>query len=283
MTEGYILNAVQTATPLPVVYKSLRRGNETPSEIQEDTQLSENQVSDALSGLTLLRLVNQVDTYEAVSLPVTTGDPQLDFRLSVLHNVAREAQPAASEWGKQSALLVNFEYLVEENIQFFNRTDNAVADEMDAYQRAVDYHPVDGQGDRNDMNQDKLTNWTRTANLLGLVRQAEGTDFTTYPDPKLFYATMHLATEGLEDPAPRSSQHPRIEIVDYFEWMRENFLRIGLTDEGNVPEVLARVLEYLSDQEEIRLVEVGDGGAVDLVNTPQPPTMEPGANSIEVR
>jgi hypothetical protein len=283
MTEGYIINAVQTATPLAVVYRSLQRGHQTAATIREDTQLSENQVSNALTGLQLLRLVEQVDNYQPVALSVETGDWGLDFRLSVLHNVAREARPAADEWGKQSALLVNFEYLVEDNVQFFHREDSAVADQMDAHQRELGYNPDDRQGDRNDMNPNKLTNWTRIANMLGLVRQAEGKQFTTYPNPRLLYATMRLATEDLDDPSPGSSTHTRIEIRDYFEWMRENFLRIRLTDDGNVPEVLARLFEYLSDREEIRLVEAGDASAVDLVNTPHPPTMDPDANSIEVR
>lgn len=284
MTEGYILNAVQTATPLPVVYQSLGRGNHTAETIADDTQLSENQISDALSGLQLLRLIEKKeDGYQAVGLPIKRESWNLGFRLSVLHNVAREAQPANSEWGKQSALLVNFEYLIERNIQFFNRQDEAVAENMDAYQKEVDYHPKDGNGDRNDMNPDKLTNWTRTANLLGLVRQAQGTDFTTYLDPQLLHATMELAAAELDDPAPQDSTHPRIEIRDYFEWMRHNFLRIHLTDENNVPEVLARIFEYLSEQELIRLVEAGDAGAVALVNTPHPPTMDSDANSIEVR
>jgi hypothetical protein len=283
MTEGYIHNAVQTATPLPVVYRSLQRGHQTTEEIEDDTQLSTNQISDALNGLQLLRLVEKIEKYQPVDLPIDYDDWGLRFRLSVLHNVAQEAQPAASEWGKQSALLVNFEYLVEDNIQFFNRTDTAVADDMDAYQREVNYHPKDSKGDRNDMNQDKLTNWARMANLLGLVRQAQGTDFTTYPDPKLLYATMQLSTDELEDPAPQESKYPRIAISEYFEWIRHNFLRISLTDEGNIPEVLSRTFEYLSDQKRIRLVEAGDAGAVDLVNIPHPPTMDSDANSIEVR
>lgn len=281
--EGYIINAVQTPTPLPVVYGSVQRGHSITEEIQEDTQLSENQVTDALNGLRLVRLVEQMDGYQAVDLPVQTGDRQLDFRLSILHNVAREAKPAASEWGKQSVILINFEYLVESNLQFFNRQDQAVADDMDAYQRKVEYHPKDRNGDRNDMNIDKLSNWTRFAKLLGLVRQAQGTDFTTYPDPRLLYATMHLATSKLNDPSPGHSSSPRIEIRDYFAWMRRNFLRISLTDDDNIPEVLARVFEYLSDQEDIRLIEAGDAASVDLVNTPHPPTMDPSANSIEVK
>lgn len=284
MTEGYILNTVQTATPIPVVYRSVQRGNGTAAEIEEDTRLSENQISDALSGLRLMRLVEKIDRYRAVDLPVGNGfDDRRAFQLSVLHNLSKEARPASAEWGKQSAIIVNFEHLVESNTQFFNRNDSAVADDMDAFQRELNYHPDDEQGDRNDMNPDKLTNWTRTADLLGLVRQVQGTDYATAPDPWLLHSTMRLATEELSDPAPGDNDHPRIEVREYFEWMREKFLRVSLTDDGEVPEIVARAFEYLSRSDAIRLVEAGDAGAVGLSNVPTPRTMDPAANSIEVR
>jgi hypothetical protein len=284
MTEGYILNAVQTATPLSVVYRSVQRGNGTVAEIEDDTCLSEKQISDALSGLRLVRLVEKVDRYCAVDLPVSDRfDDRREFQLSILHNLALEACPASDDWGKQSAIIVNFEHLIESNTQFFNRTDQAVADDMDTFQRELNYHPDDGQGDRNDMNSDKLTNWTRTADLLGLVRQVQGTDYATAPDPWLLHSTMRLATEELSDPSPDNSEHPCIEIQEYFEWMRENFLRISLTDDGEVPEVLARSFEFLSRSDAIRLVEAGDAGAVGLSNVPTPRTMDSAANSIEVR
>ena len=284
MTEGYILNAVQTATPLPIVYRSVERGNGTAAEIEADTRLSENQISNALSGLRLVRLIEKVDRYRTVDVTVSDRfDDRRQFQLSVLHNLALEARPASDEWGKQSAIIVNFEHLVDSNTQLFNRTDQAVADDMDTFQRELNYHPDDGQGDRNDMNTDKLTNWTRTADLLGLVRQVQGTDYATAPDPWLLYATMRLATEELNDPSPDDSEHPCIEIQDYFRWMRENFLRISLTDDGKVPEILARSFEYLSRLDAIRLVEAGDAGAIGLSNVPTPRTMDPTANSIEVR
>jgi len=284
MTEGYILNAVQTATPLPVVYRSVQSGNGTIEEIEEDTCLSENQISNALSGLLLVRLVEKIDRYRAIDLPVEDRiDQKRAFQLSVLHNLSHEARPASNDWGKQSALLVNFEYLVESNTQFFNREDQAVADDMDTFQRELDYHPEDRQGDRNDMNPNKLTNWTRTADLLGLVRQVQGKDYATAPDPWLLYSTMRLATNELSDPAPGNSDYPRIEIREYFEWMRENYLRIGLTDDGSVPEILARSFEFLSRSNAIRLVEAGDAGAVGFLNVPTPRTMDQAANSIEVR
>lgn len=284
MTEGYILNAVQTATPLPIVYRSIQDRNGTVDEIEEDTRLSENQITDALTGLQLVRLVEKVDTYQAVDLPLGEDlDDTKAFQLSVLHNLAQEARPASKEWGKQSAMLVNFEYLIESNTQFFNRTDQAVADDMDAFQRELGYHPDDRQGDRNDMNTDKLTNWTRTADLLGLVRQVQGTDYVTAPDPWLVHSTLHLATDELSDPAPGESEYPRIEIREYFDWMRDNFLRIGLTDDGDIPEVLARTFEFLSRSNAVRLVEAGDAGSVSLSNVPKPRTMDQAANSIEVR
>lgn len=284
MTEGYILNTVQTATPLPIVYRSVQRGNGTVAQIKNDTCLSEKQISDALSGLRLVRLVEKVDRYRAVNLPISDRfDDRREFQLSALHNLALEARPASDDWGKQSAIIVNFEHLIESNTQFFNRTDQAVADEMDAFQRELNYHPDDRQGNRNDMNSDKLTNWTRTADLFGLVRQVQGTDYATAPDPWLLHSTMCLAAEELNDPSLGNSEHPCIEIQEYFEWMRENFLRITLTDEGKVPEVLARSLEFLSRSDAIRLVEAGDAGAVGLSNVPTPRTMDSAANSIEVR
>lgn len=283
MTEGYVLNAVQTATPLPVVYRSVERGNGTEDAIQEDMHLSENQVSNALDGLQLFRMIQKVGEYEAVGASVTNASDMREFQLSALHNVAQEARPAEEKWGKQSAVLVNFEYLVASNTQFFDRQDKAVAEEMDTYQRDLNYNPEDRNGDRNDMNQNKLTNWARIAELLGLVRQAQGTNFTTFPDPSLIHDTMHLATDELDDPSPADSEYQRIKIREYFDWMRENFLRINLTDDDDIPEVLGRVFEYLSRKNAIRLVEAGDDPAVSLENVPTPRTMDRAANSIEVR
>lgn len=283
MTEGYILNAIQTATPLPVVYRSVERGNGTEDAIQEDTQLSEDQITDALSGLQLFRLIEKVGEYQAVEPSISHDSNLKEFQLSALHNIAQEAKPASDDWGKQSAVLVNFEYLVDSNTQFFDRGDSAVADNMDTFQRQLNYNPEDRKGDRNDMNDNKLTNWARTAQLLGLVRKAQGTNFTTFPNPSLIHELMYLATEELDDPSPADSEYPRIKIRDYFDWMTGNFLRISLTDDGEIPEIIGRVFEYLSRENAIRLVEAGDDPALGLENVPMPPTMDPAANSIEVR
>lgn len=271
-TEGYILNTVQTPDPLETVYRSIRRGNTTKEEIKDDTDLPENLFSQGLSGLQEIGLIGRREPdYYTVDLPWQTGDDNLDFRMGVLHELATDANP--DDWGKQSVVLLNYQYLLQENIQTFESNAESIYRGMNSFGRDRGYEPHSRQGVI-EMNENKMTNWTRIAEFLGLVYKANGRRHTTHPDEELVYQSVVFATadEGKD----------RITIQSYVDWLNENLLLVDLTDDGEVPGPIARVLFDLVADDRIRVVESGDAGAIGLQNVPTRHGIDSEANSIEV-
>jgi hypothetical protein len=166
-TAAYILNAVQTPTPMETVYRSIERDNTTKDEIADDTALDEDLMNQGLTGLQVVGLVGrQEPDYYTVELPWNTGDDALDFRMGVLHELAIDVDD--SDWGKQSVVLLNYKYLLQNERQAFDADDTTLYAEMNRWQRSIGYAPRSQQGEI-DLNQPKFVNWTRLAELLGII------------------------------------------------------------------------------------------------------------------
>ncbi|XGI83043.1 hypothetical protein ACEU6E_07105 [Halorutilales archaeon Cl-col2-1] len=272
MSEGYILNTVQTPGPLRVVYKSIRRGNTTKEKILDDTDLSESLLKQGISGLQEIGLIGREEPdYYTVNYPWDTGNDDLNFRMAVLHELANDAD--RGNWGKQSVVLLNYQYLLQKNVQTFESDSERIYREMNSFARDKGYEPRSQQGVI-DMNQPKLVNWTRIADFLGLVYKAQGKRHIVYPDEEMIYQSIILAS--------RNTNTSPMEIRDYIRWLNQNLLLVEMTDDGEIPEPLSRVLFNLVADERIRIVEVGDAAAVGLQGVPSQPGIDTEANSIEV-
>lgn len=272
-TEPYILNTVQTPAPLRTVYRSIERGNTTKEAIVEDTVLDDNLLQQGLTGLRAVGLIGrQEPDYYTVDLPWHTGDDGLNFRLGVLHELAVDAD--RSDWGKQSVVLLNYQYLLQEEQQAFESNDSTLYETINRWHRERGYVPR-SQGGEIDLNGPKFNNWARLVTFLGLVYKANGRTHTVYPDPDIIEQSVQLAVNDLGD-------GNRVTITDYVDWLRENLLLVELTSDGNVPASLSRVLFNLVSENRIRIVESGDVAAVDLNGVPRQSGMDKDANSIEV-
>ncbi|WP_254863098.1 hypothetical protein [Halovivax gelatinilyticus] len=272
-TAPYILNAVQTPTPLRTVYRSIERGNTTKDEIAEDTALDSDLLNQGLTGLRAIGIIGrQEPDYYTVDLPWHTGDDALDFRLGILHNLATDAE--SPDWGKQSVVLLNYQYLLQEEHQAFESNDGTLYEKINRWQRERGYAPRSQEGEI-DLNEPKFVNWSRLAVFLGLVYKANGRTHTTYPDPEMIDHSIRLAANEV------GSEH-RVLITDYVEWLRENLLLIELTDDGSVPASLSRVLFNLVRNDMIRIAEYGDAAAVNLNGIPRREGIAKDANAIEV-
>lgn len=271
MTEGYILNTVQTPSPLRTVYESIDRGNTTKESLAEDTNLPEDLRDQGVRGLLQLGLIGREEPdYYTVDFAWETGDRDRDFRMTALHNLAKDATPG--EWGKQSVVLLNYQYLLQEDIQYFHATDKVLFEEIDEWEhRERKYTPHSQQG-RIKLNEPKFVNWTRLADSLGLLRKATGREFVVYPDPEMIYHSLRIAT----------AEDNHIPIQDYMDWLRENLILIELTSDREVPAPFARTLYNLVREDKIQLVEHGDAGVVKLDRTPRRAGIHRDANSIEV-
>ncbi|GAB6878230.1 hypothetical protein JCM17823_05040 [Halorubrum gandharaense] len=272
-TAPYILNAVQTPAPLRTVYRSIQRGNTTKEELEDDTSLDSDLLNQGISGLRAVGLVGrQEPDYYTVDLPWQTGEDELDFRLGVLHNLAAEA--AESDWGRQSVVLLNYQYLLQEEIQAFESNDGALYETINRWHRDRGYVPRSQQGEI-DLNEHKFVNWSRLVVYLGLVHKANGRTHTVYPDPDVINESIKLAVDEV-------GSGNRVTITDYVDWLWENLLLVELTSDGNVPSPLSRVLFNLVRKEKIRIVESGDAAVVDLNGVPRRKGIDKDANSIEV-
>lgn len=271
MTEAYILNTVQTPGPLRTVYDSIDRGNTTEEEIADDTDLPENLHNQGLQGLQELGMIGRREPdYYTAGLTWETGNRDLDFRMTALHNLASEATPG--EWGKQSVVLLNYQYLLQEDIQHLHASDRVLYEAIDKWEHEQrDYRPQSQQGIIT-LNEPKFVNWTRLADFLGLIKKATGREYIVYPDPEMILESLRIA----------SGESDRISIQEYMNWLRENLLLIDLTSERDVPAPFARTLYNLAREEKIKLIEYGDAGVVGLDRAPRRVGMEKDANSIEV-
>lgn len=275
MSEGYILNKLQTPTVLRPVYESVRSGNVTKEAIKEDTLLGDNLLSQGLTGLKLVRLLGRDEgMHYVIDPPWEIDDEELSFKMAVLHNLVKECTP--NDWGKQAAVLLNYQYLLQEDVQYFENDDEVLYDEINRWhRREKNYVPQSQQGDI-DLNKPKFVNWSRQVEYLGLVHKARGREHLVYPDPDIIYKSIELAVE-------EAGEHGRIEISQYLRWLRDNLLQVGTTDDGAVPTALARVLYNLVRDRDIQLTEYGDSGAIDLNRTPRRDGIDTEANTIEVR
>ncbi|WP_082230516.1 hypothetical protein [Haloprofundus marisrubri] len=274
-SEGYILNVVQTPAPMRTLYQSIERGNATKKELQEDTNLPENLLEQGLSGLQLLRMVGREEhSWYTSGLEWETGDFNRDFRLTALHNLAAECDP--DDWGKQAVALLNYQYLLQNDVQSFTSNDEVLYQEIDEWERDKDFRPESSQGPISH-NSVKFVNWTRLVEFLGLVHKAKGRDHTVYPDPELIYHSIKLAVEE------RNQGRSELSTVEYIDWLQSNLLPVELTSDGEVPPILARILYTLVREGEIRIVESGDAGVVRLGRVPSHAGIDRQPNTIRLQ
>jgi hypothetical protein len=270
-SEGYILNALQTPEPMRPVYEAIDRGYSTKEDILEETGLSEGLFDQAWSGLQLLRLVGREDhEYYTADLVWDTGHRSRDFRMTALHNLAQECTPP--DWGKQAAPLLIYQYLLEEDIQYFENNDEGLYTEIDDWYRSEKgYDPQSSQGSIT-LNEPKFVNWSRQAAFLGLIYKTNGREHALRPDPQLIEESIRLAADG----------NRYVGMRAYIDWLQDNLIQVSLTADGRIPTALARTLYNLVRDDRIRLVERGDAGAIGLSNTPSSEGIDTEANTIEL-
>lgn len=276
--EGYILNAVQTPGPLLPVYRSVAEGHATKSEIETDTGI-ESGLDAALSGLTLLRMLGrEQEEYYTTDYEWDVGSPEWNFKLTALHSLAQEC--VERPWGKQAVVLLNYSYLLDNNIQYFKNNEEALYAKIDNwFDSELDYRPQSSEG-RITLNDNKFANWTRLVHFLGLVHKVRGREHTVYPAPELIRTSLELA---VDDQGGNVDGLPAIGIETYIRWLRQNLLYVHRTSDGNVPGGLAQVLFELVRAGEINLVEYGDAGAVGLNGVPPYNGIENEANTITLQ
>jgi hypothetical protein len=253
------------------IYDSVTDGNKTREAIRCDTGLSEGIFDQAFQGLQLLRLIGRVDEeFYPADLQWSTGNLGLDFRMTALHNLAKECSP--DDWGKQAVVLLSYQYLMENDIQYFENNDQNLYDGIDRWYRSEKgYDPQSSQGSIT-LNEPKFVNWSRLAAYLGLIYKANGRQHALYPDERIVMESIRLAADN--------DQY--VDIMGYFNWLQDNLLQIELTNDGRVPGPMARVFYNLVRDNKIRLVERGDAGAVGLSRIPKREGIDTESNTIEV-
>lgn len=275
--QGYILNTIQNPRSLKPVYDSVARGNTTEEEIVDDTGLSAAAVGEGAKGLQRLGLLDSVaDEYTVREYTWSTGAEALDFQLTALEHLAGALTPP--DWGKQAVFHLNYAYLIKEDLQQINDNEETVRKQMDRWERdTLEYYPT-YRGDRIDLNPNKMENWGRLATYLGLLHQYDTHKFTVYPTPSIIYHSIKQA----HDVAGRTVDgNDIVEVPAYLDWLSNNLLYIP-DETGGVPAILSRALHQLLTEEQIRLAEIGDQGAVDFDRMPSHNRRERSANSIVI-
>lgn len=290
-SEGYILNAVSQGAPMWGVWKAIKSGAVENTEIEASTGLTSNQVTNALRGLTFLRLVEDLEGYDVAELKYGDTPDRLNFALTAMSNIMEDCTAPAkmgkapsddSAWSKQAVMPLTLEYFIDKNRQYFDRKgNNDLASAIDDRHQELRFHPMDDSGDRNDLQGSKLDNWTRIMEFFGFVRPAEGTNYTVYIQPELVQRILERAREELQNEGPADTA-PELDIRDFLEWLSENLFRVSLTSGGDIPSIFAQSLVELSSRDSIRLVETTDADSVGLEGISRPRTMDKAANCIQI-
>lgn len=279
-SEPYIINRIQTPYAMEVVYDAVDAGHETTDQIETNTQLTDSQVEESLDGLQLMGLIRRAEhSYEAVDLVRSTNDHSLNFRLTAINKLASEADP--DNWGKQAVVLLNYQYLIEQDRQEFENNEDALYEDIDNWiVETTDYRPK-GDGKIYSHNDNKFQHWTRLVHFLGLVHKVSGREHTVYPDPDIVHESIEWASESASYGPDAEAD---ISLPEYLAWSEENFIRTGYSKGKPVPAVLARTLQLLARDERIRLVEYGDAGHVPLDRVPTGASrgIDTQANSIKI-
>jgi len=256
-SQPYILNRVQNPKAMEITYNSIKRGNKTDEDLAEATGFDEEKLLDqSTTGLNLYGLIGKREyEYFTKDLSFDTGNDSLDFKMTMLRNIAREA--TEDDWGKQSALLLNYEYLLDNGRQYFSGSDSELIKDIDLWHQEMGYEPRNNRGKRSKLNDVKFSNWTSQATYLGLLHTARQNEFTVYPDPELLVAAIRRCTET-------AGNGEEVELAEFVPWMGENLLRLPLTSEGHFTKPVSRALYALAKQERIAFVKSGDARQVNL-------------------
>lgn len=278
-SEAYILNTLRSPDGIRHVYESICDEHETKEAIAEDTGIAESNVDTLLRGLVLLGMIERSGhAYSAVELTEASDDRTLDFRITILNNLAEAAN--GDDWGKQSVVLLNYQYLVSGNIQRFENNQTALFNDIDNWiESNTNYRPKEG-GNIYSHNRQKFQNWSRLVNYLGLAQKVSGREHTVYPEPGLLLAAVRLAAAESEY---LSGDAADLSIREFLTWLDTNLIRIGYTLGDPVPAVLSRTLLNLVRADKLRLVEAGDDPAATLQNTPRRDGIEREANAIKLQ
>lgn len=260
-SQPYVLNRVQNPKAMEITYNSIRQGNTTDEELAADTGFDEDKLLDqSTSGLNLYGLIGEREyEYFTEDLAFETGDNSLDFKLTMLQNIAREADE--DDWGKQSAVLLNYEYLLANNRQYFSDSDSELINEIDIWHQEVGFEPRNLRGERSKLNQVKFSNWTNQAAYLGLLHNARGSEYTVSPDPDLLVAAIREAASEVGDGT-------EVELVDFVSWLTANLLRLPLTSEGHFTTPVSRAFYSLAKTGRIAFVKSGDERQINLTGVP---------------
>jgi len=265
-SESYILNRVQNPELLEIAYRAINSGNQSKEELEKETGMeTENDGSGtldlALEGLLLFGLIQRSDyEYETESFEFDTGNWKLDFQMTMLNNVAREAEP--EDWGKQSALVLTYEYLLSRT-QFFPGTSRELINQIDRWHQERGYEPRNNRGERQKLNPEKFNHWRNQADYLGLIHPTKGrsSTYTVAPDPNLIAASVEVACE-------REGDGDGIETGAYIKWLEENLLRVPLTTEREFTKPMARTLYHLAKSDRLAFVKHGDQERIGLRGVP---------------
>lgn len=279
-SEPYIINRIQTPYALHVAYQAIADGHETEDEIQAHTQLNDSLVEESIDGLSLLRMIRRSEhTYEPVPLAWSSGNKLRDFRLTAINNLADEAD--GDEWGKQAIVLLNYQYLLENDCQEFENNEEPLYEKIDDWiLNTTDYRPK-GDGEIYNHNDNKFSYWTRLVHFLGLVTKVSGRQHTVYPQPALVYEAICWAAESS---TYGEGAEADVSLQEFLMWSESNFLRTGYTRGEAAPAVIARLLQVLAREEQIALIEYGDAGYVPLDRVPSAASrgIDTQANSIKI-
>lgn len=255
-SEQYVLNVVQNPKLIEIAYRAIQAGNTTEEDIVAMTALeSEDDGSgtfdQATDGLLTFGLARKSEyKYSPEPLSFDTGDWGLDFRMTMLHNIAKEA--IESDWGKQSAVVLNYEWLLENN-QYFSGTSSELRNKIDRWHQDKGYEPRNKNGERMKLNPEKFNHWRNQAEYLGLIHPTGGkkSTYTVAPDPSLVEASVRVACEEAGD-------GDGIEAKQYVDWLRQNLLRVPLTPEGAFTKPFASTMYRLAKNDRIAFVKRGD-------------------------
>lgn len=249
----YILNIIKNPKLTYPVFKAIENNElKTIDEIRTTTSLSKEQVNEAVTFLQSMHFIEKInEVYKKNEDIFDKVTSELSFKVNIVNQFAKLSR-VDDIWEKQAAFYLKYKYFLTKKEEIIDVRDNVVIENINRWFEAIKYTPRNPRGGIIRVNREKMNNWVKLANYVGLLYELKPTLYVNMIDSYLFYKIMSKYGS--------ISGEKECSISGFFEWLNTSFLPIDdqIMTSTDIPIPYSNVLKNLHLKKMIQLEVYGD-------------------------